>query len=145
MNRWLQSSNRRGRVTWVTLVLGAGALFVGTMAWVYVPVWMNLYTVHETVRSAVLTWYATEEQEAAVDELFYELEKDGFDYIGEDECDVYPDGDLMVVECVWEYTAYYPMDMGYGHMVFSSKAEVDTTGTSDQKGGLREAVWFNEM
>ena len=138
-------NGRRGRVNWLTLLLGAAAIFSGVMTYVYLPAWVNLYEVHEIVRGSALQWYANDLKEAAEDELYYRLEKDGFDYIEEQDCDVYAEGDLRVVSCSWEYFAYYPFELGYGHLHFSSTAKVDSTGGVEQTGGLGRAKWFNKL
>lgn len=136
---------RSGRVKFLTVVGIATALFTAMMLYVFVPAWLNLHVVHEIVRSSALKWYANDEKSAAEKELYYRLEQEGFDYIGEDDCQIFEDGDLRVVSCRWEYYAYYPFDLGYyGHLHFSSRSEVDSSGRQEQVGGLGRALWFEK-
>ena len=147
MNRIWKHRSRHGRVNWLTMLLLLGAGYIGVMAYVFLPAWVALYEIDEIVRSAALKWYATEEIEAGRDELEYRLESEGFShYERMSECRVYPEGGLHVAECEWVYYAYYPFDMGYGRLVFHSRAAVDSSGSTDHTGGLKEggADWYNE-
>jgi len=142
---WRKRHGRRGRVNSLTLLMGAAAIFCGVMVYVFLPAWIGLHTVHEMVRAAGLQWYAHEIKEAAEDELYYRLEKEGFSYIDPDDCEIYAEDENRVVSCTWEYYGYYPLELGYGHLHFSSTAVIDTTGGVEQTGGLGRAKWFNKL
>ena len=124
---------RRGRINILSLLVSI--LAIGGVIWgsTFGPYYWDHQVMKEIARSAVLQWYATENQDKGRDRLTRLLAKRGIeDYIYPSDCFFETRGKLRSIRCAWQVDVFYPYSDYYETLAFETTVEVNQRGDITQ-------------
>ena len=105
----------------LSILLLAGALAGGGWLVYFGPYYMDSFTMQEVTESAVLTT-ASFGMKRGGEELAYQLDKRGIDYITAEHCAIAERGGTFHCDCAWQVDVYPPL-IGGRRLSFSASAE----------------------